>query len=44
MLFVIILMKHEGFDFTVNPWSKEEPVTEENNVWMGNAAVPNLIF
>ena len=41
---VIILMKHEGFDFTVNPWSKEEPVTEENNVWMGNAAVPNLIF
>ena len=41
---VIILMRHECFDFTVNPWSKDEPVTEENNVWMGNAAVPNLIF
>ncbi len=41
---VIILMRHEGFDFTVNPWSKKTPVTEENNVWMGNAAVPNLIF
>ncbi len=41
---VIILMKHEGFDFTVDPWSKTKPVTEENNIWMGNAAVPNLIF
>ncbi len=41
---VIILMKHEGFDFTVNPWNKDKPVTEENNVWMGNVAVTNLIF
>jgi len=41
---VVILMKHEGFDFTVNPWSDDKPVTDENNVWAGNIAVTNMIF
>ena len=41
---VTILMKHEGFDFTVDPWSKTKPVTDEKNVWSGNIAVTNLIF
>jgi SAM-dependent methyltransferase len=39
-----ILMKHEGFDFTVDPWSRTKPVTDEANVWSGNIAVTNLIF
>lgn len=41
---VTILMKHEGFDFTVDPWGKTKPVTDEKNVWSGNIAVTNLIF
>ena len=41
---VTILMKHEGFDFTVDPWSKTHPVTDGKNVWSGNIAVTNLIF
>ena len=41
---ITILMKHEGFDFTVDPWSRTKPVTDENNVWSGNIAVTNLIF
>ena len=41
---VTILMRHEGFDFTVDPWSTTQPVTDEKNVWSGNIAVTNLIF
>ncbi len=41
---IIVLMKHEGFDFTVDPWSKTKPVTDEENVWAGNIAVSNMIF
>lgn len=41
---VTILMKHEGFDFTVDPWSSTKPVTDEKDVWSGNIAVTNLIF
>ena len=41
---IIILMKHEGFDFTVDPWSKTTPVTDDKNVWAGNIAVSNMIF
>jgi len=38
------LMKHEGFDFTVNVWDEKTPKSDEENVWAGNIAVPNLIF
>jgi len=41
---ITILMKHEGFDFTIDPWSKTKPVTDENKIWDGNIAVTNLIF
>jgi SAM-dependent methyltransferase len=41
---VVIFMKHEGFDFTVDPWSDSKPVTDENNLWAGNIAVTNMIF
>ena len=39
-----IIMKHEGFDFTLNVWDEREPKSDENNAWHGNIAVPHLIF
>tara|TARA_A100001011_G_C14116667_1_gene759388 strand:- start:53 stop:862 length:810 start_codon:yes stop_codon:yes gene_type:complete len=39
-----ILMKHEGFDFTVDVWDEKNPKSEETDVWNGNIAVTNLIF
>ena len=41
---ITMLMKHEGFDFTKDVWSENVPVTEENDLWAGNIAVPHLIF
>ncbi len=41
---VLILMKHEGFDFTKNVWSLDEPSTSSDDLWAGNSAVPYLIF
>ena len=38
------IMKHEGFDFTVNVWDEESPKSDENDAWHGNIAVPHLIF
>ena len=38
------LMKHEGFDFTLNVWDEKNPKSDENNAWHGNIAVPHLIF
>ena len=39
-----IIMKHEGFDFTMNVWDEKEPKSDEKNAWHGNIAVPHLIF
>ena len=39
-----ILMKHEGFDFTLNVWDEKNPKSDEKNAWHGNIAVPHLIF
>jgi SAM-dependent methyltransferase len=46
LLFQIIALitKHEGYDFTVDPWSIEKPIVEENHLWAGNMAASNLIF
>ena len=41
---ITILMKHEGFDFTVNPWDEKSPKSDDQDVWAGNIAVTNLIF
>ena len=41
---VTILMRHEGFDFSVNPWENQSPKSDENDVWDGNIAISNLIF
>ena len=41
---VLILMKHEGFDFTKNVWSSNEPSADSKDLWSGNSAIPYLIF
>ena len=38
------IMKHEGFDFTLNVWDEKNPKSDEYNAWHGNIAVPHLIF
>lgn len=39
-----IIMKHEGFDFTLDVWDETKPKSDEHNAWAGNIAVPHLIF
>ena len=39
-----MVMRHEGFDFTINVWDEKNPKSDEDDVWAGNIAVPNLIF
>ena len=41
---VLMLMKHEGFDFTKDVWDRKEPATEDEDLWEGNSAIPYLIF
>tara|TARA_B100000029_G_scaffold219360_1_gene217090 strand:- start:185 stop:991 length:807 start_codon:yes stop_codon:yes gene_type:complete len=41
---VTAIMKHEGFDFTVNVWDEKNPKSDEHDVWDGNIAITNLIF
>ena len=39
-----ILMKHEGYDFTLNVWDEKNPKSDVSDAWAGNIAVPHLIF
>ena len=39
-----IIMRHEGFDFTIDPWDNKTPKSNEDDAWHGNIAVSNLIF
>jgi len=41
---VTIVMRHEGYDFTKDVWSESIPVTDTDDLWAGNIAVPHLIF
>ena len=41
---VLILMRHEGFDFTKDVWSLRQPATNKEDLWSGNSAIPYLIF
>ena len=42
--FIIIIMRHEGFDWTKNIWSETTPVTDDEDLWSGNNAIPHLLF
>lgn len=41
---VTIIMRHEGFDFTLDVWNENQAKSDISNAWHGNIAVPNLIF
>lgn len=41
---VLILMRHEGFDFTKDVWNTKRPSTDKDDLWSGNSAIPYLIF
>ena len=41
---ITIIMRHEGYDFTKDVWSESTPVTDQNDLWAGNIAVPHLLF
>tara|TARA_A100001015_G_C14937512_1_gene691096 strand:+ start:98 stop:523 length:426 start_codon:yes stop_codon:yes gene_type:complete len=41
---IIILMKHEGFDWTKDVWSETIPSIDDEDLWSGNNAIPNLVF
>ena len=41
---VEIIMRHEGYDWTKDVWSESVPATDDENLWSGNIAIPNLIF
>ena len=40
----MIIMKHEGFDFTLTFGMKKIQKVMKKNAWHGNIAVPHLIF
>ena len=42
--FLTIILKHEGFNFESNVFSKKECSTDEKDLWSGNIAIPNLLF
>ena len=41
---ITIIMRHEGFDFTKEVWNENQPMSDENDRWSGNIAIPHLIF
>lgn len=41
---ITIMMRHEGFDFTIDVWDEKKPKSSVTDAWHGNIAVPNLIF
>ena len=41
---IVMLMKHEGYDFTKDVYDSEVPVNNPADPWSANIATPNLIF
>ena len=41
---ITIIMRHEGFDFTKEVWNENQPMSDEDDRWSGNIAIPHLIF
>ena len=41
---IMIMMKHEGWDWTIDIWSESIPATGDEDLWSGNNATPHLIF
>ena len=44
MQVLLKIMRHEGFDFTIDVFDKKKICTDENDLWSANCAIPNLLF
>ena len=44
MKYLLKIMRHEGFDFTVNVFDSNIICTDPNDLWSANCAIPNLLF
>ena len=44
MKYLLKIMRHEGFDFTVNVFEQNLICTDPNDLWSANCAIPNLLF
>ncbi len=41
---ILKLMRHEGYDYTINVFDKDLICTDPNDLWSANCAIPNLLF
>jgi SAM-dependent methyltransferase len=41
---ILMLTRHESWDFTVDPTNEETPCNKVDDLWSANVALPNLIF
>lgn len=44
MRFALRIMRHEGYSFSANVFDENEVVTDPNDLWSANCAIPNLLF
>ena len=44
MKILLRMMRHEGFDYTIDVFDKDKVCTDENDLWSANCAIPNLLF
>jgi SAM-dependent methyltransferase len=44
MRFLLRLMRHEGYDFTINVFDRDLICTSPTDLWSANCAIPNLLF
>tara|TARA_B100000780_G_scaffold176070_1_gene123372 strand:- start:2103 stop:2900 length:798 start_codon:yes stop_codon:yes gene_type:complete len=44
MKLLLRVMRHEGFDYTIDVFDKNKVCTDENDLWSANCAIPNLLF
>jgi SAM-dependent methyltransferase len=38
------LLRHEGYDFDVDPFDLDSICVDNNDLWKGNNVIPNLLF
>ena len=44
MKYLLRIMRHEGYDFTVDVFDSNIVCTDPNDLWSANCAIPNLLF
>jgi SAM-dependent methyltransferase len=44
MRFLLKLMRHEGYDFTIDVFDRKLICTDPEDLWSANCAIPNLLF